>query len=178
MRELDKRVKADDPVRGIWKIIDSKDGTIWYDASSLAMGCCLEIGGSIIEDASWIRKENDSGHINLTELEAVLKGVTMAVKNGIQDLTIMTDSMTVFNWIKSIISKDKRVKTQGLSEILVRRRLSMLADIFNECSLNTIVKFTPSEHNKADALTRVPKTWLTTVKEYIPKDEMCFISQI
>lgn len=33
-------------------------------------------GVSVIEDASWLRKQDDTGHMNLAELESVLKGVS------------------------------------------------------------------------------------------------------
>ena len=42
----------------------------WMPA--LALGAVLEVDGDIIEDASWLRRD-DCGHINLAELEAVLR---------------------------------------------------------------------------------------------------------
>lgn len=50
-------VKKNDPVRGIWRSRGDK-ARIWVDASSLALGAVMEIDGSIVEDASWLRKED------------------------------------------------------------------------------------------------------------------------
>ena len=35
----------------------------------------MEIGGLVAEDATWLRKKNDYNHINMAELDAVLKGI-------------------------------------------------------------------------------------------------------
>lgn len=48
------------------------------DASSLAMGVALEANESMVEDASWLHPSNDARHINLTELDAALKGINLA----------------------------------------------------------------------------------------------------
>ena len=45
-------------------------GTVWCDASSLATGVVLEIDGSVVEDAAWLRKKHDAAHINVAELDA------------------------------------------------------------------------------------------------------------
>ena len=44
---------------------------VWCDASDLAMRVVLEIGGTEVEDASWMRKKKYN-HNNVAELEAVL----------------------------------------------------------------------------------------------------------
>ena len=36
----------------------------------------FEVDGSIVEDASWLRKKSDYSHINVEELEAVARGST------------------------------------------------------------------------------------------------------
>ena len=46
------RVSKDDPVQGEWHVSERCMGTVWCDASSLALDLCLEIGGQIVEDAS------------------------------------------------------------------------------------------------------------------------------
>ena len=71
MWELLKRARLEDPVRGIWQVSPHGDGTVWTDASSLGLGVALEVDRSIVEDASWLRKESDYLHINVAELEAV-----------------------------------------------------------------------------------------------------------
>ena len=57
LHEVVLEVKKNDPVRGIWRSRGDK-ARIWVDASSLALGAVMEIDGSIVEDASWLRKED------------------------------------------------------------------------------------------------------------------------
>ena len=57
MKEIVKEVRKNDPVKGVWRVPKSDSGTVWCDASDLAMGVVLEIGGTEVEDASWMRKE-------------------------------------------------------------------------------------------------------------------------
>jgi ribonuclease HI len=67
----------------------------------LATSACIEIDGIIVEDAAWLRPQKNSSHINVAELEAVIKGITMALKWNLSDLEILTDSGTVHGWMKS-----------------------------------------------------------------------------
>jgi hypothetical protein len=159
--EVVERVIKDDPVRGQWSVLNtSKNGKVWCDASTLAIGCAVEINGQIVEDASWLRKKDDDGHINVAELNAVIKGVNMALKWGLESLEIMTDSATVISWLKSALLGAKRVKVSGMSELLVRRRLGLLRETVDEFKLSVAVTFVESCKNRADILTRVPKFWL------------------
>ena len=57
MKEIVEEVRKNDPVKGMWRVPKSDTGTIWCDASDLAMGVVLEIGGTEVEDASWMRKK-------------------------------------------------------------------------------------------------------------------------
>ena len=43
----------------------------------------------------------------MAELEAVLKGVNLALKWELARLTIKTDSATVNGWLKSVIDEEK-----------------------------------------------------------------------
>ncbi|KAG0714885.1 hypothetical protein GWK47_001430 [Chionoecetes opilio] len=70
--EVVAEVRKNDPVRGFWSA-RGDEARVWVDASSLALGAAVEIDGSIVEDASWLRKE-DSSHINMAELDAVIRG--------------------------------------------------------------------------------------------------------
>ena len=121
---------------------------MWVDASSLAVGCCIECEGNIIEDIAWIRSEKEANHINLAELEAALKGVNMAIKWGFKKMNIKTDSATVFGWIKCMLDSEKRVKVSGLSEVLVKRRLCLLLELIESCELTIqISKVGSNEHS-------------------------------
>lgn len=158
IREVVSRVRTEDPVRGLWKVAVTEEGKVWCDASSLALGVALEIDGVIVEDATWLRKAADSSHINVAELEAVLKGVNLALKWDLRSIKIMTDSATVLGWLNSILTGDCRVKVTGLSEMLVKRRLSIIKDLITEYRLVVEAFYVESNKNKADSLTRVKKS--------------------
>jgi hypothetical protein len=161
LTELVSETKARDPVKGRWIVPDVGNGRVWCDASSLAIGVSLEIGGTVVEDATWLRKEKDPMHINLAELDSVVKGVNLALRWGVRKLEVKTDSATVFGWIKSILTNDHRIRTRGLGEALVIRRLSLLKSIIIEYEMKLSIGFVNSSFNLADKLTRVPRKWLT-----------------
>lgn len=165
IRAIVQEVVRSDPVQGKWQVPKSKKGIVWTDASELAMGVLLEIEGVVAEDAAWMRKASDFNHINVAELESVLKGVNMCVNWGLQDVTVMTDSATVEGWLKLTLNGERRVKTKGAAEILIKRRLGVLKSLVEELGLRLDVKLVRSAENKADALTRVWKKWLAQEKE-------------
>ena len=53
LRDLVARVKAEDPVGGRWSPPKNDTFRIWCDASSIAIGAAIEIGGFVMEDATW-----------------------------------------------------------------------------------------------------------------------------
>ena len=67
-----RRVKHNDPAKGRWDVV-GEDATVWVDVSSLALGIVIEVDGHVVEDASWLRSDDSSCHINMAELDAVLK---------------------------------------------------------------------------------------------------------
>ena len=73
--EVMQETEMADPVGGKWSVV-SKKGRVWCDASSLAVGCALEVDDGIVEDGAWLRKADDGAHINMAELDSVLKGLT------------------------------------------------------------------------------------------------------
>ena len=60
----------------------------------------LEIDNVEVEDATWLRKKEDFGHIKVAELDAVLKGVNLALKWGLQEIKVRTDFAMVCGWMK------------------------------------------------------------------------------
>lgn len=163
--ELLTRVEKEDPVKGVWEVPKSDSGVVWTDASSLAMGAVLEIGGHIVEDAAWLRPKDDAMHINLAELEAALKGLNLALKWGLKKIVMLVDSKTVFDWMKLTLSGEKRVKTKGAAEMLVKRRLAVLSQTVKEFGLQLKLGLVASAKNKADKMTRVPQVWLTALRK-------------
>ena len=94
--EIWKKLKYEgDPAKGQWTVNANSPINIWVDASSIALGVALEIDGDIVEDASWLRKQNDSQHINMSKLDAAIKEINMAVKWGRRKMTLFTNSATV-----------------------------------------------------------------------------------
>ena len=155
-----ERVQAKDPVQGGWSVDSTMDCMVWCDASSLAIGCCAEINGVVIEDAAWLRKEDDVSHINVAELEAAIKGISLALKWGLSDFELVTDSASVYSWIQSILEDTKRPKVQGISEMIVKRRLGIVKQLIEDYEIRLSLSLVPSEKNVADKLTRVPQKWL------------------
>ena len=161
LRQVEKRMRDEgDPVRGKWPVHRESPITIWADASSLAIGVRLEIGGDIVEDAAWLRAESDSAHINRAELDAVIRGINLALRWGPRKIRVMSDSKTVCGWLNALIHKSHNVRTRSLGEILIRRRLDTLKEIIEVERLDVSVEYVRSAENLADSLTRVPKAWL------------------
>jgi transposase InsO family protein len=161
LNDLLSQVALEDPVSGKWSVgRESKSGRVWCDASSIGLGVVLEIDDHVVEDAAWLRKKDDAMHINVAELEAVVKGLNLALKWNLEKLKIMTDSATVFGWLQSALTGSHRVKTHGTAEMLVRRRLSLVSELKKEYSVSMSVELVRSSVNKADSLTRVRKQWM------------------
>ena len=157
--ETKAMLTKEDPVGGLWSVSHTDKGVIWCDASSLAVGVIVEIDEVMVEDGCWLRKD-DGNHINVAELEAVVRGLSCGIKWGLKSMKVMTDSATVYGWVNSVISDSKRPKVGGLGEMLTRRRLSMVAELISLYELHVEVILVRSEANLADVLTRVPKKWL------------------
>ena len=49
-KELNRKVMANDPVRGKWNVKKTNCGDVWCDVSSLANGVVLQIDGITVED--------------------------------------------------------------------------------------------------------------------------------
>lgn len=159
-----------DPAHGRWDVA-GEEATLWVDASSLAFGAVIEVNGEVIEDACWLRR-NESFHINLAELDAVIKGLNLVICWKFKKLILKTDSLTVYHWLDDALSGRSRVKTKAASEMLIRRRLETFTAIVNEYSLCLIIQLVPSTSNRADELTRVPKKWLSRAND----DELCTVA--
>ena len=117
LEETVKEVRKSDPVRGRWSA-SSDEARVWVDVSSMALGVAIEINGSIVEDASWLRKD-ESSHINMAELDAVIKGLNLALAWRVKKVELLTDSPAVQCWISDAISGKSRLKTKVASEMLI-----------------------------------------------------------
>ena len=161
MKDLLRRVELEDPVGGQWNApLGANAATIWCDASNIALGTLLEIDGIAMEDAAWLRKKDDASHINVAELDSVTRGINLGIKWGMTCLNIITDSATVNGWMSSLLTDSHKIRSHGMGEMLIKRRLGMLNELRESYGLTITCTLVPSANNKADILTRVPKMWL------------------
>lgn len=84
-------------------------------------------GGTVVNDASWMRKADECTHINVAELEAVLKDLNLALRWHLCDIVVNTDFLSVYSWDKSVITNSHQPKVNGMSEMSVKRRLGVIA---------------------------------------------------
>ena len=157
--EVMDRLEREDPVKGRWDV-EGQEATVWVDASALAYGVVLEVNGDVIEDASWLRKDRVT-HINMAELDAVIKGINLALTWKMRRLKIMTDSSAVRQWIADGLSGRSRLKTRAANEMLIRRRVEVVVQLVKEYDLDVTIELVPSRRNLADVLTRVPARWMS-----------------
>ncbi len=163
-------IRTNDEVTGEWIIPDTNSWVLCTDASAQAMGCCVMTLASwestpdascpIIEDHCWLVK-NNRVHINVLELEAVIKGFKVLgdYAKPRHSVLLVLDSKVVVSWINNLKS-DKRVTVSGLYQILAERRLAILRELIAEYDLTVI--WVESAANPADKLTRVPSDWQIT----------------
>ena len=169
--EVDERLRSQgDPMKGKWPVDPEMGSLVWADASHIAVGVALEVAGDIVEDACWLRSKVDSAHINIAELDAVIRGMNLAVSWDIRKFCIMTDSATVSGWLMSVVENTHNVRTRALSELLIRRRLDIIRELISQERLQVTVRLIPSHANKADALTRVPKKWIPLPSTPLPQE--------
>ena len=54
--------------------------SLWVDMSLLATDVVIESGGAVAKDPSWLQPMNKDKHINLAELNAVLRGINFVLQ--------------------------------------------------------------------------------------------------
>ena len=97
-QEVEQCVGHEDPVNGVWSSLVPSEQKMWCDASSIAYSVVLQAGQVVIEDQGWLRRSDDQRHVNVAELGAVIKGLNLAIYWNVKELTVVTDSKTVFGW--------------------------------------------------------------------------------
>ena len=112
MQEVLMRIENEDPAKGVWPVSSCGIMNVWCDASKIAYGVVLEKEGKPIEDGSWLKKLDDGAHINLAELNAVIRGVNMAMKWAAKGIMIKTDSSAVYSWMVSIFKKTSELESR------------------------------------------------------------------
>uniref|UniRef100_A0A5S6QHP4 RNase H domain-containing protein n=1 Tax=Trichuris muris TaxID=70415 RepID=A0A5S6QHP4_TRIMR len=96
----------------------------------------------------------------MAELDAVIRGLNLALAWGLKGLEVLTDSATVHRWVSDGLSGKARLNTKAAGEMLIRRRIGTVQSWVEEYSLQVKISLVKSSENKADILTRVPKEWL------------------
>ena len=76
------------------------------------------------------------------------------------------------------MSEEKRVKSKGASEVLVKRWLGVLRSMTDELGLSVSVELVKSESNKADVLTMVKRGWLVQADEWSTGDMRITVDEI
>ena len=80
-------------------------------------------------------------HINLVEVDAVVRGISLALKWQLKKILVVTDSTTVFSWVQSVLTRCHRIKPRGMAEMLVRRRFSVVKMLVEEYKLTLKVEW-------------------------------------
>ena len=150
--------------RMVQKDPDGCEVTVWIDTSSLAISVVVKSGDLLIEDACWLQPAHEDKHINLAELDAMLKGINLALQWKATVLHLKTDSACVHQWVTDALSGKAWIRTKA-SEMLIRRQLSTLKELVVEYELTVNVEFVRSQVNQADQLTRVPQWWLDVLRK-------------
>ena len=157
VKEPIARVKQHDPPKADW-CVQGDELNVWVDASSLAIGVLLEKNGAAIEDACWLRPTNDAG--NLAELDAVMKGINLALQWKVRKLRIHTDSLCVYHWISDTLAGKARVRTKATSEMLIRRRLETIRKLVTEYTVSkSAVRAVVKECQTCQSIDPAPAKW-------------------
>lgn len=171
LQETVDEVRKSDPVHGRWDVKGDRV-KVWVDASSMAHGVAVEMDGCVVEDASWLQKDL-SCHINMAELDAIIKGLNLALAWKMKVVDLLTDSSTVYRWISDALTRRSRLKTKAASEMLIRRRVGIVVSLVEEYNLQLSVTLVPSSSNKADSLTHVPQRWLKASPVWPTDTDLC-----
>ena len=71
-------------MRGSRRMSKCEEGIVWYNVKRITLAVVLEVGGVTVEDADWLQKEDNSTHIDVTELEANIRGINLGLKWRLQ----------------------------------------------------------------------------------------------
>jgi hypothetical protein len=175
---LEEIKKRGSPVKGSWSFDVSKEWIVYTDASSLAKGALLQIGGVAVEDVSALRAIKDVRHINESELEALFLGLSLASKyrtvllgDSTENLSVrfLCDNQSVVAWMEKasagLISPVGGANYQHNTKT-VQKLLKLAAD----SRIKMTVEYCPGGQNLADPLSRVPDCFREAIAELAGKD--------
>ena len=107
-----------------------------------------------------MRPAKDIRHINIVELDAVIKALNLATKWPAKRFVLHTDLRTVYGWLQRSLNNIRCLRTGGLQEVVVRRRVQIISDIVTTVGLQLDVRWVATADNIADTLTRIPGAWI------------------
>ena len=134
LTEAMDRVSQVDLCRGKW-YVTSKELDILVDMSSLIIGVLLELHRTIIKDMCWLQQESDTQHIILMELDAVIRGVNLAVHWNAKFLHLKTYSLFVNWWLTNTLIGKAKVSIKSESKMLIWRHLDIFLELVREYAL-------------------------------------------
>ena len=115
-----RRLASSDPVGGPWNVDANVGFQVWVDASSIVIGVMLEGPNGVVEDASWLRGTGElDEHINLAELDAIIRGINLLIQWRGCQATIYCDSQTATSWVQDCLSGVARLCTKASSEAFI-----------------------------------------------------------
>ena len=65
---------------------------LYCDSSSVGLAVVLRIGGVVVEDAIWLRQEDDKYHINISELDSVLCRLNLISKSELNEIVVYSEA--------------------------------------------------------------------------------------
>ena len=141
----------------------------------------VESNGAVAEDVSWLQLIREDKHINLALLDAVLRGINLALPWKAETIHRRTDgrmdSSCMHCWVSDTLFGQIRECTKAPSEMLMCR-LATLRELATEYELDINVGLVKSHDNRADELTQIQWQWLEenhTVAE--PKETMYAVTE-
>ena len=96
----------------------------------------------------------------VAELEAVGRGVNLAIQWGFRSFTVPIDSRMVVSCLDNTTKGRDRVRTKGILEMLIKRCLMVFKVVIAEYQLAVKFNLMPTIEKKADQLTWVAKKCL------------------
>lgn len=95
----------------------------------------------------WLRSEREDKHINLAEIDAILRGINMALQWRATVGHLKSDSTCVHQWVSDTLSGMSRVYTKAATEMLIRRQLSTIKELVEEYKLTVDIELVRSHAN-------------------------------
>ncbi|KAF4701613.1 hypothetical protein FOZ63_018686, partial [Perkinsus olseni] len=131
-----------DSVGGSWQYSSLDPWSLFTDSSRHAYGAVLRIGPVLVEDATYLRRAGDRRHINLAELDALIKGLQLVDRyrralslHSRLPLTIFCDNTSAVAWVTRHLEQHWR-SVAGLHATLVENRLRTLRDMLDEMQID------------------------------------------